>query len=201
VTARSGRARRLAEALPDWARVAWWGLVTGRTSERGPLTVHQAVVQSGDRVLLAVRRELRGWELPGGYADPGESGEAAVVREVREETGIEVAVERRVGDYVRSGFRPHTARVYACRARAGELRASAEMPVVRWFRRDRLPSTILPWYRAPLADALRGGAPVLRREHQGVAAVLAGLAIDLRMRWSDHAAGSEVSGLDRDTPA
>ncbi len=41
-----------------------------------------------------------------------------------------------------------------------------------------------------LADAMAGDRdPLVRREHQGLAAIWAGLSIDLRMRWSDHRAG------------
>ena len=56
---------------------------------------------------------------------------------------------------------------------------------MRWFDIAALPVTLFPWYRAPLEDALHGGPePALRHEHQGAAAVWAGLRIDLRMRLS-----------------
>ena len=108
------------------------------------------------------------------------------MREVREETGLEVAVERRVGDYVRTGFRPHTARVYACRVLGGDLRTSRENRRLAWFPEARLPGTLFPWYRQPLEDA-RGpqSEPVQREEHQGLSAILAGMTIDLEMRWVD----------------
>ncbi len=184
-------ARRLAGALPSYLSIAWWGLVSPRRPRAVPLVVHQAVVLSERGVLLTVRRELRGWELPGGEARPGESGEDAVCREVREETGLEVRVSRLVGEYRRSGFRPHTARVYACRPSTGALRPSPETPRVRWFDLDRLPDTLFPWFAGPLADALaQHDAPVERCEHWGPGSILAGLAIDLRMRWTDDRAGS-----------
>ena len=152
--------------------------------------VYQAVVRSERGVLLTVRCDLHGWELPGGNGKPGESAEAALTREVQEETGLEVAIERRVGDYVRTGFRPHTASVFVCRVSGGTLRPSVETPLVRWFDLAELPDTLFPWYRAPLADAMAGDRdPLVRREHQGLAAIWAGLSIDLRMRWSDHRAG------------
>ena len=177
------RLRRLAGALPGYARIAWWGLVAPRR-EREPLVVHQAVVVGAEGVLLAVRSELRGWELPGGTAEPGESGAQAAAREVREETGIEVDPPRLVAEFERTGFRPHTARIYRARPNGGVLRPSDETPRVGWFRSDALPDTLFPWYREPLRLGLEAPDEVVRRrEHQGPGAVLRGMAIDLRMRW------------------
>ncbi len=178
-----GRLGRLAGLLPVYARTAWWGLA-GPRFERGPMVVVQAVVLGERGVLLSVRADLRGWELPGGNPEPGESLEAAVVREVREETAVEIAVEAHVGDWVRTGFRPHRARVFRCRAVGGEPAPSHETPAVAWFPPDELPATLFPWYREPLAEALaRRPEPVERHEYQGLDAILAGARIDLRMRW------------------
>jgi ADP-ribose pyrophosphatase YjhB (NUDIX family) len=185
----SGRARLLAEALPAWLRIAWWGLGAPRV-ERAPLLVVQAVVVEDGELLLAVRRDLIGWELPGGGLAPGEPPEAALVREVREETGLEIEIERAVGDYVRTGFRPHTARVWRCRRRAGLLRPSAETPVLRWFPFDALPAELFPWYRAPIEDALSTTAPVHRTERQGARTIVRAAVIDLTMRWRGLADGS-----------
>jgi 8-oxo-dGTP pyrophosphatase MutT (NUDIX family) len=190
-----GRAVRLAAALPGYARIAWWGLATPRR-ERTPLIVHQGVIVGDAGVLLAMRAELRGWELPGGAALPGESGEAALRREVAEETGLAVEIEALVGDYHRSGFRPHTARVYRCRVSGGALRASAESPAVAWFDPIALPRTLFPWFRGPLADGLAElPEPVVVRERQGWRHVLAGMVIDLCTRWRGSSVGRPRSDL------
>ncbi|MEM7412492.1 MAG: NUDIX domain-containing protein [Myxococcota bacterium] len=186
-----GRGARLAACLPSYLRLAWWGLVSPRV-ERDPLTVHQAVVLGPEGVLLTVRHDLQGWELPGGAALPGETTAEAVQREVREETGLEVEAIAHVGDYHRSGFRPHCARVHRCEVRGGELAPSAETPALAWFSPNALPPTLFPWYRGPLADALAARPePVEQHEHQGWRHILAGMAIDLAMRWR---------GPERDTP-
>lgn len=178
-----GRLRALLGAPASYARIAWWGLAAPRLHEREPLVVHQGVVLGDAGVLLALRAELCGWELPGGEAQPGETGEQAVAREILEETGVTVQVEACVAEYARSGFRPHRARIYRCRAVGGQPRPSPETPRVAWFDPGAPPDTLFPWCRGPLADALAPSGATLRRgEHQGVAAVLAALAIDLRTR-------------------
>jgi ADP-ribose pyrophosphatase YjhB (NUDIX family) len=179
-----GRLRRLAGLAPAYARTAWWGLV-GPRLEREPLLVVQAVVLGPEGILLSMRSDLWGWELPGGNPEPGEAPEAALRREVREETGLEVELEAQVGDYVRSGFRPHRARVYRCRARGGALAPSEETPRVAWFPSAALPDTLFAWYREPIRDALaRLPDPVERHDHQGLGAILAAARIDLRTRWN-----------------
>ncbi len=179
-----GRFGRLARLPVDYASLAWWGLIAPRVAEREALVVLQAVVCSEHGVLLALRRELQGWELPGGAARPGESDEEALRRELHEETGLEVRVESLSGVYVRTGFRPHTARVFRCRVSGGRLRPSEETPRVAWFPTGALPSTLLPWFRGPPLDAtLKSSRPVERLEHQGLGAILAGLRIDLGTRW------------------
>lgn len=178
-----GRIRRLLGALPSYAQTAWWGIV-GPRLEREPLQVMQAVVIGDEGLLLTVRSDLRGWELPGGNAHAGETPEQALRREVLEETGITVETVRYVGDYVRTGFRPHRAHVWLCRPLAGMPTPSPETLRVAWHAGDALPKTLFPWYLEPIADALAKHAdPVERHDHQGLRAILAGMRIDLRMRW------------------
>ena len=177
--------RELVDAAATFVGIAWWGLVSPRLTERAPLIVVQGVVQSEHGILLGVRTDLRGWELPGGTLESGEQSEETLRREIREETGLEIDVDAHVGDYVRSGFRPHTARVYRCTCRGGVLRTSSETRRLSWFAREALQDTLFPWYRAPIEDALAGRPEAVERnERQGVAWVVNALRIDLRMRIS-----------------
>ena len=182
-----GRVGRFWGGLRDYTRTAWWGIVSPRVSESRPLVIAQAVIlRDGPprQVLLSIRSDLFGWELPGGTLEAGETAIQAVVREVREETGLEVEPFVHVGDWVRRGFRPHTARVYLCRVVGGIEAPSHETPRLGWFDVDAPPDGLFPWYHEPLREALvPGETPFEGEDIQGLETILHAMKIDLAMRW------------------
>ena len=188
------RLGRLRGGLVDYVRTAWWGLVGGHLTEKAPLELAQAVVlrtvtaadadaEPRTEVLLSIRSDLFGWELPGGTIEPSEPVKAALVREVREETGLDVEIEAHVGDWERTGFRPHRAHVYRARVIGGVLTPSSETPRVAWWPATEPPEGLFPWYRAPLLRALAARPATSVRERQGLAAIVRAMRIDLGMRW------------------
>jgi ADP-ribose pyrophosphatase YjhB (NUDIX family) len=78
-------------------------LITGdRIGRFGKLAVgcSAAVFDASDKRILLIRRIDNGlWAVPGGYMEPGESTTEACVREVREETGLNVSVTRLISLY------------------------------------------------------------------------------------------------------
>jgi len=185
-----GRFGRFWGGLEDYLRTAWWGLFAPRVSERETLEIVQAIIlrpgaeRERAEVLLSIRSDLFGWELPGGTPESGESHEESLLREVREETGLEIEIEAHIGDWVRRGFRPHRARVYRCRVVSGIETPSHETPRLGWFPIAAPPDALFPWYREPLRCVREErSSPVAREEWQGVGAIWKAMKIDLRMRW------------------
>ncbi|MFI6662711.1 NUDIX hydrolase [Streptomyces sp. NPDC050523] len=107
-----------------------------------------AFVRNGAGYVLMIRRSDNGrWALPGGGHEVGESISDTVVREVREETGIEVEVVGLSGLYTDPGHvmryddgevRQQFSICFRARPTGGELRTSSETPAARWVAPDDL---------------------------------------------------------------
>ncbi len=128
------------------------------------------VVLNADRtqVLLQLREDIRAWGLPAGGLEPGETPEQAAIRETREETGYEIALVRRVGEYWRpqmpgGGVLFH---VFEGRVVGGDpSQHDWESLAVEWFAVQALPKPMTPFARQIIDDACaRLGAPLKRTQ-------------------------------------
>ncbi|MCF8031681.1 MAG: NUDIX domain-containing protein [Desulfarculaceae bacterium] len=107
-----------------------------------PKVAVAVIVENGDGLLLLRRAQhdqAHGkWILPGGHVDRGEVVARAGVREVAEETGLEVEISRLVGVYSYQD-NPWVLVVYAARPVGGELSAGPEALEIRHFTPEELP--------------------------------------------------------------
>jgi ADP-ribose pyrophosphatase YjhB (NUDIX family) len=108
------------------------------------LGVQCAVIDDQGQVLLSQRDDLNVWNLPGGRLDTGETLMAGAAREVQEETGVIVHVERAVGLYYWVGWQRLNI-LFAGWPLGGDLRQrTSETRANQYFAPDNLPRMLNP---------------------------------------------------------
>jgi ADP-ribose pyrophosphatase YjhB (NUDIX family) len=143
----------------------WTGAPVTRQPDRLGASVSACVFDASGRLLLMHRADNGHWGIPGGNIEIGESVTQAVAREVREETGLEIAVGRLVGVYsdpanhmiatYPSGVMVHYVNLcFAATVTGGTLGGSDEGEEVAFFAPDALPSPFLLSHRLRILDAL-----------------------------------------------
>ncbi len=112
-----------------------------------------ALIFDGERMLLALRRDIGWWNLPGGGMEIGETVDEALCREVREETGLEVEVGQLVGVYSKPQ-KQEVVLAFRCYVKNGTPIATEESRECRYFDPNDLPIKTLPKHRERIEDAL-----------------------------------------------
>jgi 8-oxo-dGTP diphosphatase len=118
----------------------------GYTHFEDPKVAVGVVVEKDGGILLGLRNhepKLGCWSFPSGFVDAGEVPEDAARREVEEETGVQVQLDRLLGVYSNEGERVIFL-AYAGHAIGGHLEAGEECIEVAVFPRDRLPELAFP---------------------------------------------------------
>jgi 8-oxo-dGTP diphosphatase len=131
--------------------------VTQQNAEEQP-GIAAAIVVSGGRVLMVRRRVSEGqlsWQFPAGEIEPGETREDAAVRETHEETGVEVAAVKLLGERIH----PKTGRLMsytACEVVGGTAHVAdaEEWAQLAWVAHDDIPQYVPYGLFEPVQDYL-----------------------------------------------
>jgi 8-oxo-dGTP diphosphatase len=127
---------------------------TGKTST--------AIIPYPDNKILLIKRNTHPfigfWALPGGRMDPGETIEQTVVREVKEETGLDVKIVKVVGEYKEKGVREdidyeYYPTCFVVEPIGGELKKQdSEIQEMKLFSLDALPKPLAFVHEKMLED-------------------------------------------------
>jgi ADP-ribose pyrophosphatase YjhB (NUDIX family) len=156
IRAAAGGDVEAAPLVQEWMRLVGTG-VAGYVTPK--VAVGAVVGNDRGEILLVQRADNGVWLYPTGWADVGYSASEVAVKEVFEETGMEVEPLRLIAvlDGLRLGFTqvPLYSLVFHCRVLGGALRRHPlECVDVGWFAEDNLPE--------PLAGATRWSVPAFQ---------------------------------------
>ncbi len=137
---------------PKWVRRA--GVLL--TEARFTVTAGAVVLDAAGRVLL-LRHSYRpgsGWGIPGGFLLPREQPEEALIRELREEIGLKIHIERIA--FVRALQRYQQVEIlFLCRPVGEAVPRGFEITRAEWFPLDALPEGLSADQRGLIERALQ----------------------------------------------
>ena len=113
------------------------------------------------KVLLCHRRDFDLWNLPGGRIEEGEAPWEGVVREVKEETGLDVKPQKISGLY----FKPEQQEIvfaFMCQVVGGSVTLTDEADAITYYAPSELPSKMSQKQIERIHDALGTDLPVMK---------------------------------------
>jgi 8-oxo-dGTP diphosphatase len=156
-------------SLRIWRELPYWlQLVIARLARpRFGVAVAAIICDQDGQLLLCkhIYRKAYPWGLPAGGLEYREDPQDGIIREVREETGLEVTIERLLlAESAVEGH--HISLIYACRVMGGAFQPNIETSQTRYFKINDLPE-LLPTEKA-LIDRL-GDLGILKMGEESAA--------------------------------
>ncbi len=129
------------------------------SSPRNPLLTVDAIIEINQRIILIKRKNPpAGWAIPGGFVDYGETLEEAAIREMKEETSLDINLVRQFHTYSNPDRDPrhHTVSTIFIATATGTPEAEDDAIDIGIFTSDTLPAEIAFDHRQILEDYFQG---------------------------------------------
>ena len=124
-----------------------------------------AIIPYPDNKIFLIKRNtvpfIGYWALPGGRMDPGETVEQTIIREVKEETGLEITIVCKVGEYVEKGVKDAVEYEYypTCflvKPVGGEIKKQeSEIKDIKLFNLNQLPTPLAFEHEEMIRDYIK----------------------------------------------
>jgi 8-oxo-dGTP diphosphatase len=124
-----------------------------------PFLAVDAIIEiEGGVVLIKRKNPPPGWAIPGGFVDCGETLEAAVIREAKEETGLDITLVRQFHAYSdpKRDARHHTVSIFFIATASGVPVAADDALEAGIYTKDNLPDDLAFDHRQILEDYFSG---------------------------------------------
>ena len=123
------------------------------------------ILNENKQVLLCHRRDLDLWNFPGGMVELGELPTEAVLREIKEETGLDAEIIELVGVYRKTRQPDDLVFTFVCKVIGGALTLNPEAKALEYFDAQNLPANTIPAQAERIKDALSGiDKPIFRKQ-------------------------------------
>jgi 8-oxo-dGTP diphosphatase len=116
--------------------IGWWRMAKRKAPTH--IVAVSGLITNPQGEILLVRSPKRGWEMPGGQVEEGESLITALQREVQEESGVVADIGALVGVYSNVGIPSKVIFGFLGTWTWGDLTPSDESPEVEWVARDKV---------------------------------------------------------------
>ncbi|MFC4061184.1 NUDIX hydrolase [Planomonospora corallina] len=130
------------------------------------VSVAGVIIDDQGRALLTQRRDNGHWEAPGGVLERAEDITTGLLREVEEETGLQVEPVALTGVY-KNMNRGIVALVFRCKAVGGELTETDETRAFRWVTADEVRALASEAFAVRVLDAMSNDHVPAVRQHDG----------------------------------
>jgi len=128
------------------------------------------ITNKQEEVLLCHRNDYDLWNLPGGGLKKGETPWDCIIRETKEETGLDVEISRLMGIY----SKPHKNEivfVFVCNAISGSLTLNKEARDLKYFALNHIPKNTVPKQVERLSHYFENKEKVYLKEQEGRSSV------------------------------
>ncbi len=127
------------------------------------VSVFGIIINDQDQVLLCLRNDYDVWNLPGGGLEKGEAPWEGVIREITEETGINVNVSRLVGVYSKPQ-KDEIVFIFECSVVGGKLTLTDEARDIKYFSKEKIPSNTVEKQVERINDYFNSAVLTLKKQ-------------------------------------
>jgi len=128
------------------------------------------IFDNKQRVLLCHRRDYDLWNLPGGALEAGESVADCVIREIKEETGLDAEILRLAGVYNKKE-KNDLVFSFVCGVIGGDLTLNDEADKIEYFNFKKLPPNTVPKQVERIKDVLENSEKTIFKTQTGKSSI------------------------------
>lgn len=138
--------------------------------DRFTIGVFAIIFDKQKRVLFCHRRDYDLWNLPGGGLEKGEIPWQGIIREVKEETGLIVKVERLAGIYSKPA-KDEIVFQFICNQVGGALAINEEANEIQYFALNKIPKNTAPKQVERIKDFFNNDNKVFLKAQKGMSSI------------------------------